>query len=122
MTVVLECDHLTRGYAGVPVVRDLTLHVDAGEVVALLGPNGAGKTTTLLTLAGELPTLGGEVRFFGARTDAPVHLRARAGLAVVSQERAVLMDLTAAENLRVSRCDVAEAVHLFPELEPHLGR
>jgi sulfate-transporting ATPase len=122
VTSVLEAVELTAGYGRVEIVRSLTLHVDAGEVVALLGPNGAGKTTTLSTLAGELPMLGGEVRLFGARTNAPMHLRARAGLAVVSQERAVLMDLTAAENLRVSRCDVAEAVQLFPELEPHLGR
>jgi sulfate-transporting ATPase len=122
VTPVLEAVELRAGYGRIEIVRSLTLHVDAGEIVALLGPNGAGKTTTLLTLAGELPQLGGEVRLFGARTDAPTHLRARAGLAVVSQERAVLMDLTAAENLRVSRCNVAEAVQLFPELEPHLGR
>ena len=38
-----------------PVVRNLDLTVEAGEVVALLGPNGAGKTTTLLTLAGVVP-------------------------------------------------------------------
>ena len=48
------------------VVRELDLRVDAGEVVALIGANGAGKTTTLLTLAGELTPLDGEVRFLGA--------------------------------------------------------
>ena len=48
-----RCSHgLTAGYDGAPVVRDLDLHVDAGEVVALLGPNGAGKTTTLRTISG----------------------------------------------------------------------
>ena len=45
-----------------PVVRDLDLTVDEGEVVCLLGANGAGKTTTLLTIAGALPDLGGTVR------------------------------------------------------------
>ncbi len=44
-------------------MRDLDLEVRRGEVVALLGANGAGKTTTLLTLAGELAPLGGEVRW-----------------------------------------------------------
>ncbi len=122
MTAVLEADGLRAGYGKVEIVRDLHLHVDAGEVVALLGPNGAGKTTTISTLSGELRALGGEVRFLGTRTEAPLHVRARKGLGVVSQERAVLMDLSARENLRVSRCDVDRALALFPELEEHLER
>jgi len=122
MSTVLEAEHLRAGYGNVEIVRDLDLHVDEGEVVALLGPNGAGKTTTISTLSGELRALGGEVRFLGTRTDAPVHIRARKGLGVVSQERAVLMDLSARENLKVSRCDVDRAVALFPELEAHLER
>jgi sulfate-transporting ATPase len=122
MTAVLEAAGLRAGYGSVEIVRDLDLRVDAGEVVALLGPNGAGKTTTISTLSGELRALGGEVRFLGERTEAPVHMRARKGLGVVSQERAVLMDLSARENLRVSRCDIDRAVALFPELEQHLER
>ena len=122
MTAVLEADGLRAGYGNVEIVRALDLRVDQGEVVALLGPNGAGKTTTISTLSGELRALGGEVRFLGTRTDAPLHVRARNGLGVVSQERAVLMDLSARENLRVSRCDVDRAIALFPELEDHLER
>jgi len=122
MTAVLETAGLRAGYGTVEIVRDLDLRVDAGEVVALLGPNGAGKTTTISTLSGELRALGGDVRFLGARTEAPLHVRARQGLGVVSQERAVLMDLSARENLRVSRCDLDRALALFPELEPHLER
>jgi sulfate-transporting ATPase len=122
MTAVLATNGLRAGYGNVEIVRELHLHVDEGEGVALLGPNGAGKTTTISTLSGELRALGGEVRFLGTRTDAPMHVRARKGLGVVSQERAVLMDLSARENLRVSRCDIDRAVALFPELEPHLER
>jgi branched-chain amino acid transport system ATP-binding protein len=122
VTAVLEVDGLHAGYGNVEIVHDLHLRVDEGEVVALLGPNGAGKTTTISTLSGALRPLGGEVRFLGARTDAPLYARARKGLGVVSQERAVLMDLTARENLRVSRCDVDRALTLFPELESHLER
>jgi branched-chain amino acid transport system ATP-binding protein len=122
MSACLEADGLSAGYGKVEIVRDLNLHVDAGEVVALLGPNGAGKTTTISTLSGELRALGGDVRLFGTRTDAPLNVRARKGLGVVSQERAVLMELTTRENLRVSRCDVGRALELFPELEPHLER
>jgi len=51
MTAVLEIVELNAGYGGVPVVRDVSLTVHSGEVVALLGANGAGKTTMLLTAA-----------------------------------------------------------------------
>jgi len=122
VTALVETVGLRAGYGDVEIVRGLDLHVDAGEVVALLGPNGAGKTTTLLTISGELAPLAGEVRLLGEPTRDPLHVRARKGLAVVTQERAVLMELTVAENLRVSRCDAGRAVELFPELEPHLRR
>ena len=49
---MLSLEGLTAGYDGAPVIRDLELTVDAGEVVALLGPNGAGKTTTLRAISG----------------------------------------------------------------------
>jgi len=119
---LLEVAGLRAGYGKVEVVHGIDLHVDAGEVVALLGPNGAGKTTTLTTIAGELPPLGGSVRMLDCNARDPLHVRARRGLGQVTQERAVLMDLTAAENLRVSRCDRDRAVELFPELEAHLDR
>ena len=56
---LIDIEGLHAGYGGIPVVRDLTLHVDAGEVVALLGPNGAGKTTTLRTISGLLRPIEG---------------------------------------------------------------
>jgi len=121
-TVLLEATGLRAGYGKAEVVRGLDLRVESGEVVALLGPNGAGKTTTLLTIAGELAPLGGDVRVLGCGGRDPLHLRARNGLALVTQERAVLMGLTVAENLRVSRCDRGRALELFPELEVHLDR
>src|SRR3546814_9194293 len=83
------------------VVRDLDLRVDAGEVVALIGPNGAGKTTTLLTLAGELSPIAGEVRFLGSATSSPMHDRCRRGLGYVSEERSVIMGMTILENLKL---------------------
>jgi branched-chain amino acid transport system ATP-binding protein len=122
VTPLLEVTGLRAGYGKVEVVHGVDLQVHEGEVVALLGPNGAGKTTTLSTVAGELPPLGGEVRLLDCEPRDPLHLRARKGLAMVTQERAVLMELTAGENLRVSRCDRDRAVELFPELEAHLDR
>ena len=76
------------------VVRDLDLPVGAGEVVALIGPNGAGKTTTLLTLAGELRPIGGEV-LVARRAHHGADARALPqGLSYVTEERSVIMKLT----------------------------
>ena len=122
MTPLLEVRELRAGYGTIEVVHGLDLAVHPGEVVALLGPNGAGKTTTLSTVSGELAPLGGEVRLLDCDAKDPLHIRARKGLAMVTQERAVLMDLTTAENLKVSRCDPDRAIELFPELEEHLDR
>lgn len=130
MATVLALQGLRAGYAGTPVVRDLDLHVEAGEVVALLGPNGAGKTTTLLTVSGLLPVIGGRVEVLGAhlpsRRTLP-HRLARRGLAHVPEDRALFGQLTAAENLRVAgrgrgRPATEQAVEWFPELERLLDR
>jgi branched-chain amino acid transport system ATP-binding protein len=119
---LLECRGLAAGYGAVAVVRDLDLHVEPGEVVALIGPNGAGKTTTLLTLAGELPAIAGDIIFRGLPTKAPLFRRARRGMGFVTEERSVFMSLTAEENLRLARVSPADATAIFPELEPLMGR
>jgi branched-chain amino acid transport system ATP-binding protein len=119
---LLECHGLAAGYGAVAVVRDLDLRVDPGEVVALIGPNGAGKTTTLLTIAGELPAISGDVVFRGAPTKAPLFRRARRGMGFVTEERSVFMALSAEENLRLAGVSRADAIDVFPELEPLMGR
>lgn len=101
--IVISCDGLYSGYGDVAVVRDLTLNVHQGEVVVLLGPNGAGKTTTLLTIAGLLPKLSGEVLF----CDQPVswdrpHLMAGRGLAFVPDNRSLVSGLSVRDNLRIA--------------------
>lgn len=119
-STLLETDALKAGYGSVTVVHGLDISVAPGEVVALLGANGAGKTTTLLTLSGEIPALGGRVRVHGRPTTAPLHRRARSGMAFVTEERSVFMGLTAEENLRVGRGDLNMALELFPELGARL--
>jgi branched-chain amino acid transport system ATP-binding protein len=91
---VLEARGLSAGYGPQPVIHDIDLEVRPGEVVGLLGANGAGKTTTLLTLAGELPPLRGDVMLDGQVTRAPLHRRARMGLQFVTEERSVFKGLT----------------------------
>ncbi|MEZ5170044.1 MAG: ABC transporter ATP-binding protein [Acidimicrobiia bacterium] len=122
MSTLIAARKMSAGYGSLAAVRDLDLHVDEGEVVALLGPNGAGKTTTIMTLAGVQQPLSGTVELYGEATRKPLHHRARRGLALVPEERSVFMQLSAGGNLRLGRGAVADALDLFPELEPLLRR
>jgi branched-chain amino acid transport system ATP-binding protein len=118
---VLEARGVTAGYGPQPVIHEVDLVVHPGEVVGLLGANGAGKTTTLLTLAGELPLLGGEVLLDGAATSAPLFRRARQGLTFVTEEKSVFMGLSTRDNLRVADVDIDRALDLFPELAKRIN-
>lgn len=75
---VLELRRATFGYAGRPVVQDLTLSIVPGEVVALLGPNGSGKSTVVRGVLGLAEHLGGEVRILGTPLE-DFHDRYRVG-------------------------------------------
>jgi branched-chain amino acid transport system ATP-binding protein len=120
-TGVLEARGVSAGYGPQPVIHDVDIVVHPGEVVGLLGANGAGKTTTLLTLAGELPLLRGEVLLDGAATSAPLFRRARQGLTFVTEEKSVFMGLSTRDNLRVADVDVDRALDLFPELAKRIN-
>ena len=125
---VLDIKGLSAGYDGVPVVRNLDLHVDAGEVVAFLGPNGAGKTTTLMTVSGMVEILDGSVTVLGRPVPKlrQAHLLARWGVSHVPEDRGLLFQLSVEENLfmakRGGRLDVSPAVEYFPALGDLLKR
>jgi branched-chain amino acid transport system ATP-binding protein len=119
---LIEAQGLSAGYGKMAIVRDLDIRVDAGEVVALFGANGAGKTTTLLTLAGELAPMEGEVRFLDRPTTAPMHVRCRNGLGYVTEERSVIMDMSVADNLKLAAVPQALACEYFPALEAIMHR
>ena len=116
----LVCSGLAAGYAGAPVVRDIDLTVEAGEVLALLGPNGAGKTTTLLALAGLLDRRKGTVSVGGVPLKSGRPRQAvRRGMVLVPDDRALFTTLTTRENLRLANRDKAkidEVFALFPAL------
>jgi branched-chain amino acid transport system ATP-binding protein len=126
---VLELDNLSVAYDRSPVVRDLTLTVHAGEVVALLGANGAGKTTTLRAVSGLLKHGAGTVRLGGADLSgiAPA-ARARLGIAHVPSDRGLFFGLTVAEHFRLdgqsarsargNTGDLDAAFDHFPALRP----
>src|SRR5215216_5427994 len=126
---VICVDELVAGHAGIPAVRGLTLHVDAGEVVALLGPNGAGKSTTLWTIAGALPIISGTVEVLGQPVgDRSVFEIARSGLALVPEDRGLFYQLTVMENLKVRRSRASSGIsldqlfHYLPALASLLNR
>lgn len=128
MSTVLSCTALDAGYVGRPCVRGFDLELQVGEVLALLGPNGAGKTTTLMTLAGLLPCLGGEVCIDGHPVK-PGHARSavKAGLVLVPDDRSLFTTLTVEENLRLSvrarrgwRTERDTVLETFPQLADRL--
>jgi branched-chain amino acid transport system ATP-binding protein len=119
---LLEARGLYAGYRDLAAARNINLQLHRGEIVALLGPNGAGKTTTLMTLAGALPALGGEVRWKGQKIDSPLFKRVRAGMGFISEERSVITKLSVRDNLLLGRGDAETALALFPQLRPILRR
>jgi branched-chain amino acid transport system ATP-binding protein len=119
---LLIADRITAGYDGIPALRDLSLSVNPGEVVALMGANGAGKTTTLLTLAGEVSLQGGTVTWLGRRARGPLHRRARSGLGLLTEERSLFMGMNVRQNLRLGRGPTSEALEIMPELRELMNR
>jgi branched-chain amino acid transport system ATP-binding protein len=122
VSAILEACDLTVGYGTLAVARELNLSVEPGRVMLILGPNGAGKTTTLMTLAGALRPLAGEVRLAGDPVRTPLHRRVQQGLAFVPDERGAITRLTVDENLRLGPGDPGRAFELFPELRDHRKR
>ncbi len=121
-TPLIECRGLSAGYGPLAAIRDVDLQVQAGEVVALIGRNGAGKSSTLLALSGALSPMAGEVRWMGEVTTAPLHTRCKAGLSYLTEERSIIMNMSAADNLRLGGVVSDDAVALFPELASLLKR
>lgn len=124
---LLEIDDLSTGYNGVPVVRNLNLTVNEGEIVALLGPNGAGKTTTLLTTSALNPILSGDIRVLGKSVKGRrAHMIAREGLAHVPEDRSLFFQLTVRENLKLGAAkgsaNFDQALGYFPALDKLMDR
>lgn len=112
---------LTAGYNDAVAVRELSLEVGAGEVVAVLGANGAGKTTTLRTLSGLLRPMSGGIELDGQDvTGLSAQARAGRGLVLMSDRRGIFHSLTVAEHFKVGprgeHLDADAAYELFPAL------
>jgi branched-chain amino acid transport system ATP-binding protein len=120
---LLTVDSLTVAYGAVVAVRDVSLEVATGEVVAALGPNGAGKSTLLRALAGGLKAQQGSVTFDGGLlTGLAPEVVLRKGVALVPEGRKVFPNLTVEENLTIGGIARADHDDLRADTERWLAR
>jgi lipopolysaccharide export system ATP-binding protein len=97
----LDVRGLRKAYKGRDVVKDVTLHIESGEVIGLLGPNGAGKTTSFYMIVGLVKSDAGDILMDGQNlARLPIHRRARLGLSYLPQEASVFRRLSVADNIR----------------------
>jgi branched-chain amino acid transport system ATP-binding protein len=96
---LLDITRLSVSYGKVEAVRDVSLHVEEGQIVSIIGPNGAGKTTLLLATMGLLRSTG-TISFRGENIDQfDVETRVEAGLCLVPERRELFADMSVADNL-----------------------
>ncbi|MCK0126564.1 ABC transporter ATP-binding protein [Gelidibacter sp. F2691] len=119
---LLTLSEISAFYGSSQALFNVSLSVDAGQVVALMGRNGMGKTTTVKTIFRMIPTASGEVTFDGHDLrQMPSHKAAKLGLGLVPEGRRCFPNLTVEENLiaaaRSGHWDLARVADLFPRLE-----
>jgi branched-chain amino acid transport system ATP-binding protein len=116
--MLLEVDGVSTGYGRLTVVREASLTVAEGEIVAIVGPNGAGKSSLMKAVARSLPISTGSLRFRGEDLAAvPQNRIASLGVGYVPQRGNVFPELSVLENLQVShRGSLSEAKEITEEL------
>jgi branched-chain amino acid transport system ATP-binding protein len=130
---MLEVRGIQTYYGNIPALREISIDVPGGSVVAIIGANGAGKTTLMKTIAGVLRPRSGTVSFLGEEiTGLPSHKIVRRGVALVPEGRAILSRMTVRENLEMgafTRRDAKKAVQdmdrvmeRFPVLKARAGQ
>ncbi|KPI05728.1 ATP-binding cassette domain-containing protein [Streptomyces mirabilis] len=115
--------HARVRYGPLEALHGVTLVAPGPGLTVLLGRNGSGRTTALRALAGTVPLSDGAVVWDGVDvTRLPAFERARRGLCLVPERRAVFGSLTVREHLELTAPDVAPALDAYPQLEPLLPR
>lgn len=96
----LKALHLAKAYKKRPVVIDVSIKVNSGQIVGLLGPNGAGKTTCFYMIAGLVPADNGTVSINDTDiSHLSIHGRAQAGIGYLPQEASVFRKLSVSDNI-----------------------
>ena len=131
--VLLQLDAVNVFYGGIHALRDVSLTVSAGEVVALIGANGAGKSTTLRAITGLRAPKTGRILFEGEDiTGRPAHTLVSRGISMSPEGRGVFANLTVLENLEMgaylqsSKTQIAQDMErgftLFPRLKERISQ
>ncbi len=129
--MLLQVEKLNVFYGGIHALRDVSLSVNAGEVVALIGANGAGKSTTLRAITGLRPPRSGRIVFEGQDiAGLPAHGLVARGISMSPEGRGVFANLTVLENLEMGaylqsakaqiQQDLERGFALFPRLKERL--
>lgn len=128
MSTVLQSVSLTAGYGKIVIIRDVSIRMGKGEVVALIGPNGSGKSTFIKSVLGFARVFGGKIVYngvdiTGVRADSLIKM----GIGYVPQVDNVFTDLTVEENLEMGayvrtdkagmEADMRDVYYMFPELK-----
>jgi ribose transport system ATP-binding protein len=116
-TAILDARGVAKRFGAVVALRDASLRVDRGQIIALMGANGAGKSTFVKILTGALRPDAGQVRIRGrdSAVQSPAGAR-RSGLVPVYQEPSLIPDLSVADNLRLGDTPVDRFRHWVAEL------
>ncbi|MBP6019806.1 MAG: ABC transporter ATP-binding protein [Burkholderiaceae bacterium] len=125
-TPVLELRQVNTYYGAIQALRDVSLHINTGEIVTLIGANGAGKSTLLMTIFGAPKAASGSIVYKGTElTRLPAHDIARQGIAQVPEGRRIFGSMTVEENIMIGTLPVgpkhadADKLAMF-ELFPRL--
>ncbi len=127
--MLLELENVTAGYGQAPILKEISMEVEKGEVVCIIGPNGAGKSTVLRTIAGQLTPSEGSVSFMGKEiSNFSIAQRGRAGLVFIPQGMNIFPNLTVRENLEIAgglledKSALKRAVEAVLDRYPVLGK
>ena len=123
---ILDVKDINVFYGAIHAIKDISFHVDEGEIVTLIGANGAGKSTTLNTISGLLRSKTGDIEFLGssiAKTS-PNKIVSQ-GLVMVPEGRRIFLGLTVEENLEMGaytrpKAEIKESLEKVYELFPRL--
>ena len=133
MSHMLEIKNLDVFYGGIHALRDVSMHVDEGEIVSIIGANGAGKSTLMRTIAGDKEYKAGSISFCGEPLPKASHAVVTKGISLVPEGRRIFPNLTVRENLNVGAyCrtdgksaiadDFEEVLLLFPRLKERINQ
>jgi branched-chain amino acid transport system ATP-binding protein len=121
--MILKVDNLHVSYGKIAAVKDVSIDIGRGEIVALIGPNGAGKSTLLKTIAGLLPASRGTIAFNGKSiANRPAAEVMRRGLALVLEGRSTLKQMTVQENLILGSYARSDHDEIAKDMEHLLDR